>query len=89
LTGGWKRLHSEELHNLYASPNIIGVIKSSRMRWTENEARMGDIKNAYKILVGKYEWKIPLERPTRRWEDNFRINLRGVGWEGVDWMHLA
>jgi hypothetical protein len=50
---------------------------------------MGEIRNAYKILVGKSERERPLVRPRRRWEDNIRMDLRETGWEGVDWMHLA
>jgi hypothetical protein len=53
VAGGWRRLHNEELHNLYTSPNIVRVIKSKRMRWAEYVARMGEMKNAYIILVGK------------------------------------
>jgi hypothetical protein len=63
--GGWRRLHSEELHNLYASPIIIRVIRSRRMRQVGHVARMGEMKNANKILVGKPEQKRPLGRPKR------------------------
>jgi hypothetical protein len=83
VVGGWRRLHNEELHNLYASSNIIRVIKSRKMR------RVGEMRNAYKILVGKPEKKRPLERPKSRWEDNMRMYVREIGWEGVDWIHLA
>jgi hypothetical protein len=57
---GWRRLHNEELHNFYASPDIIRVIKSRRMRWAGHVARMGELRNAYNILVGNPEVKIPL-----------------------------
>jgi hypothetical protein len=70
VAGGWRRLHNEELPNLYASSNIIRVIKSRRTRSVELIARMGEMRNAYKILVGKPEGKRPLGRPRRRWEDN-------------------
>jgi hypothetical protein len=82
-------LHNEELHNLYASPDIVREIKSRRMRWTWHVARMGEMKNACKILIGKPERKRPIDRPRRRWEDNIRMDLREIGWEDVDWMHLA
>jgi hypothetical protein len=62
VEGGWRRLYNEELHNLYASPNIIRVIKSRRLRLTEHVARTAQMRNAYKILVGKPAGKIPLER---------------------------
>jgi hypothetical protein len=66
LAAGWRRLHNEKLHNLYASPNIVRVINSRRMRWAGRVARLGGMKNAYKILVGKPEGKRPLGRRTRR-----------------------
>jgi hypothetical protein len=72
VAGGWRKLHNEELHNLYASPNIVRMIKSRRMRWVGQVAYMGEIRNSYKILVGKPEWK----RPRRRCEDNIRMDLR-------------
>jgi hypothetical protein len=64
--GCWRRLHSGELHNLYASPNIIRVIKSRRMRWLSHVAWMGEMRNTYGILVGKLEGKRPLGRPRHR-----------------------
>jgi hypothetical protein len=60
LTGGWRKLHNEELHNLYSSPSIIRVIKSRRMRWAGNVARIGKRRNTYRILVGKPEERRPL-----------------------------
>jgi hypothetical protein len=66
VTGDWRKLHNEELHNLYSSPNIIRMIKSRRIRWAGHEARMGEKRNAYRILVGKSEGKRPLGRPKRR-----------------------
>jgi hypothetical protein len=88
VAGGWRRLHNEELHNLYASPNFIGVIKSRRMKWTGNTTQRG-VRNAYKIVIGTAEGKRPRGRCRRRWEDNIRMDLREIRWEGVDWMHLA
>jgi hypothetical protein len=89
VVGGWRRLQNEELHNLYTSPNIIRVIKSRRLRWARSIARMGKLRNAYNILVGKPEGKRPLGRLMCRWEDNIRTDLREIGWEDVNWMRLA
>jgi hypothetical protein len=63
VTGDWRELHNEELHNLYSSPYIIRMIKSRRMRWAGHVARMGETRNAYRILGGKPEGKRPLGRP--------------------------
>jgi hypothetical protein len=73
---GWRRLHNEELHNLYTSPNIMRGIKSRKMRWTARVARMGQMRNAYKVLVGKLERKRQLGRPRRWWEDNITMVRR-------------
>jgi hypothetical protein len=89
VAGGWRKLHNKELHNLYISPNIIRVMKSRRMRWVGHVSRMGETINAYNILVGKPEGKRTLGRSEHRCENNIRLYFRGVGWEGVDWMHLA
>jgi hypothetical protein len=89
VVGGWRKLHNEELHNLYCSSSIIRNIKSRRMRWAGYIARMGEKRNAYRILVGKPEGKRPLGRPRRRWDDNIRMDLREIGWGGVDWIDLA
>jgi hypothetical protein len=83
-TGGWRKLHNDEIHNLYSSPSIIRVIKSRRMRWAVHVARMGEKRNAYRILVGKPEGKRPLGRPRRRWVDNIKVDLREIGWDGMD-----
>jgi hypothetical protein len=80
VTGDWRKLHNEELHNLYSSPNIIRMIKSWRMRWAGHVARMGETRNAYRILVGKPEEKRALGRPRRRWVDNIKMDLREIGW---------
>jgi hypothetical protein len=84
VTGGWRKLHYEELHNLYSSPSIIRIIKSKRMRWAGHVARMGEKRNAYRILVGKPEGKRPLGRPRRRWMHNIKMDLRKIGRDGVD-----
>jgi hypothetical protein len=86
VTGDWRKLHNEELQNLYSSPNIIRMIKSRRMRWAGHVARRGESRNAHRILVGKPEGKRPLGRPRRRWLDNIKINLREIGWDGMDWI---
>jgi hypothetical protein len=89
VTGEWRKLHNEELRDLYSSPSIIRIIKSRRMRWAGCVARIGEKRNAYRLLVGKAEGKRPLVRPRRRWVDNIRIDLGEVGWGDVDWIGLA
>jgi hypothetical protein len=79
VTGGWRKLHNEELHGLYSSPSIVRVIKARRMRWAGHVARMGEVRGAYNILVGRSEGRRPLGRPRRRWEDNIKMDLRGIG----------
>jgi prepilin signal peptidase PulO-like enzyme (type II secretory pathway) len=84
VTGEWRKLHNEELHDLYSPPNIVRVIKS-RMRWVGHVVRLGDGKDVYKVLVWKPEGKRPLGRSKRRWEDNMMMDLQkwGVGvWTG-------
>jgi hypothetical protein len=89
VTEEWRKLHNEELHDLYSSPSIIRIIKSRRMRWAGHVARMGEKRNAYRLLVGKAEGKRPLVRPRRRWVDNIRMDLGEVGRSDVDWIGLA
>jgi hypothetical protein len=89
VTGDWRKLHNEELHNLYSSPHIIRMIKSRRMRWAGYVARMVAGRNAYRILVGKSEGKRPQGRLRRRWVDSIKTDLREIGWDGMDWMELA
>jgi hypothetical protein len=84
-----RKLHNEELRDLYSSPNIIRIIKSRRMRWAGHAARMGEKRNAYRLLVGKPEGKRPLGRPRRRRVNNIRMDLGEVGWGDVDWIGLA
>jgi hypothetical protein len=89
VTEGSRKLHNEELHNLYSSPDIIRMIKSRRMSWAGFVARMCEKRNAYRILMGKPEGKRPLGRPRRRWANKVKMDLREVGWGGMDWIDLA
>jgi len=89
LTGEWRKLHNEELNDLYCSPNIVPVIKSRRMRWAGHVVRMGERRCVYRVLVGKPEGKRPLGRPRRRWEDNIKMDFEEGGCGGMDWMELA
>jgi hypothetical protein len=82
-------LHNEEVNDLYSSYNIVRVIKSRRMRWAGHEARMGEEKRVYRVLVGKPERKRPLERPRRGWVDSIRMDLQEVGCGYMDWIGLA
>jgi hypothetical protein len=85
----WRKLHNDELHSLYSSRNIIRVIKSRRMRWAGHVARMGEGRGVYRVLVGRPEGKRPLGRPKRRWENNIKMDLREIGIDGANWLHLA
>ena len=85
----WRKLHNEELYDLYSSPNIVRVIKSRKMRWTGHVARMEERRGVYRVLVGKPEGKRPLGRPRRRWEDNIKMYFREMGCGDMDWIELA
>jgi hypothetical protein len=89
VTGGWRKLHNEELHGLYFSPSIVRVIKARRMRWERHVARMEEVRGAYNILVGRPEGRRPLGRPRRRWEENIMMDLKEIGFGDIDWFHLA
>jgi hypothetical protein len=84
MTGGKRKPHNEELHNLYSSPSIIRMTKSRRVRWAGHVARMGETKNAYGILVGKPDEERPLDRQRRRWVDDIKMDLREMGWYRLD-----
>jgi hypothetical protein len=89
VTGGWRKLHNEELHNLYSSPSIIKITKSRTMRWVGHVARMGEKRNVFRLLVGNPEGKRPLGRPRRGWIDNIKMGLLEIGLNVVDWIGLA
>jgi hypothetical protein len=86
--GSWRKLHDDELHSLYSSPNIVRVIKSRRMRWAGHVARMLEGRGVYRVLVGRPEGKRPLGRPRRSWEGNINIDLREIGIDGANWIRL-
>jgi hypothetical protein len=87
--GSWRKLHSDELHSLYSSPNTVRVDKSMRMRWARHVARMGKGRGVYRVFVGRPEGKRPLARPKRRWEDNIKIDITEIGIDGANWIQLA
>jgi hypothetical protein len=89
VTGGWRKLHNEELHGLYSSPSIVRVIKARRIRWAGHVSRTGEVRGAYSIFAGRPEGRKPLGRPRSRWEDNIKMDLREIGFGDVDWIHWA
>jgi len=89
VTEEWRRLHNEELNDLYPSPNTVRVINSRRMRWAGHVACMGEERGVYRVWLGKPEGKRPLGRPRRRWVDNIRMGLQEVGCGYTDWIGLA
>jgi hypothetical protein len=89
VTGEWRKLHNEELNDLYPLPNIVRVVKSSRIRWAKHVERMEEDREVHRLLVGKREEKWPLGRPRRRWENNIKMDLQEVEGGDGDWMELA
>jgi hypothetical protein len=89
VTGEWRKLHNEELNDLYFLPNIVRMVKSRRMRWAGHVARMGEDRGVHRILVGKSEGKRPLGRQRHRWEDNIKMELQEVGGGFGEWIELA
>jgi hypothetical protein len=90
VTGEWRKLHNDELHNLYSSPDIFRQIKSRRMRWLEHVAHMREERKVYEVLVRKPEGKSPLGRPRHRREDDIRMDLvEIVLGGGVEWIKVA
>ena len=89
VTWEWRKLHNEELNDLYFSPNTVRAIKSKRMRWTGHVVRMGERRGVYRVLVTKPKGKRQLGGPRRRWEDNINIDLQKVGCGCMDWIELA
>ena len=85
VMGEWRRLHNEELNDLYCSPNIVRVIKSRRMRWAGHVASMGEERGVYRVLVGKPEGR----RPRHRRVDNIRTDLQELGCGYIDWIGRA
>jgi len=78
VTGEWRKLHNEELSDMYSSPNIVRVIKSRRMRWAGHVARMGESRSVYRVLAEKPERKRPLGRHRLEWEDNVKMDIPEV-----------
>jgi hypothetical protein len=83
--GSWRKLHNDELHSLYSSPNTVRV----RMRWVGHVARMREGRSVYRVLVGRPEGKRPLGRSRCRWEDNIKMDLREIGIDRANWIRLA
>jgi hypothetical protein len=89
VTREWRKLHNEELDDVYSLPNIVQAVKSRIMRWAGHVAHMGEERGVHRVLVGKPEGNRPLGRPRRRWEDNIKMYIQDVGRGRGDWRELA
>ena len=89
MTGEWRKVHNEEINDLYCLPISVRVIKSRRMRWAEHVARIVEKRGIYSVLLGKPEGKRPLGRPRPRCGDNIKMDLQEVGYRGMDMIDLA
>jgi hypothetical protein len=89
VTVEWRKLHNDELNDLYCSPNIVWVIKSRRIRWAEHVACRGEKEDTCWVLVGKLEGKRPFGIHKCRWKDTVKIDLQEIGYGGMDWIDLA
>jgi hypothetical protein len=84
----WRRLHTEELNDMYFSPNIVQAIKSRRMTWVGHVASIGEGRGVYRVAVGKPEEQRPLGKPRHKWEDNMK-DLQEAKWGDMDWIDVA
>jgi hypothetical protein len=89
VTGEWRKLHDEELHDLYCSPTIVRVIKLRRVKCVGHVADMGERGGVYRVMERKPEGNRPLGGPRHRWEDNIKMELQEVGSGGMNWINLA
>jgi 3-oxoacyl-ACP reductase-like protein len=88
VRGEWRKLHNEELHDLYSSSTIVRVIKSRRMKWAGHVACMGEGRDVYRVLVGNLRIGI-FDSWRRRWEDNIKADLQEEGCGGMEWIEVA
>jgi hypothetical protein len=89
MTGEWRKLHNEELHNFYSSPNIMRVIKSGKIWWAGRVVAMRPMRNAHKVTVGKPAWKITIRKPCCRWEDNIKVGWIQLAQNRVQWLAVV
>ena len=89
VTGEWRKLHNEELNDLYCSPNIVRVIKSRRIKWAGHVVRMGKRRGVYRVFVGKPLGKRPLGRPRLKWENTIKMDLWEEVLTGSIWLRIG